>query len=376
MGEISAMDDGFYSSAGRVVDAALPNVGDKAKVQINVNIPVDQSGTVRVAFQFMAECERDENGVKGRVQLDGGVQAAQELDAYFVTLKVFARATVFGYLESYGDTATQMFSLLGLGIQQRIDGVSSDVADSVFNRSYIDQTMRQMDSDDYVESGLGASVSVGGSASAGSGDDAASAGAGGGVTGSTGTRLSTDGRGGVRETDVDKLAVAINGSASPFGLEGKLVFKWADNTLTGFEAELSGEAMMDAGDLNEVIVGGRWLSGTIGSVANMIRGGQGMVDDQNAARQVGGLVSFIHSSSGVGVLAEGASAQAISQLSGMGVSLGHKLTVKGTWSASSGFGLEIDLERVGQIEFGDSPRDTVYVLVENVQRVFKIQVGS
>jgi hypothetical protein len=324
----------------------------------------------------MAECERDENGVKGRVQLDGGVQAAQELDAYFVTLKVFARATVFGYLESYGDTATQMFSLLGLGIQQRIDGVSSDVADSVFNRSYIDQTMRQMDSDDYVESGLGASVSVGGSASAGSGDDAASAGAGGGVTGSTGTRLSTDGRGGVRETDVDKLAVAINGSASPFGLEGKLVFKWADNTLTGFEAELSGEAMMDAGDLNEVIVGGRWLSGTIGSVANMIRGGQGMVDDQNAARQVGGLVSFIHSSSGVGVLAEGASAQAISQLSGMGVSLGHKLTVKGTWSASSGFGLEIDLERVGQIEFGDSPRDTVYVLVENVQRVFKIQVGS
>jgi hypothetical protein len=125
-----------------------------------------------------------------------------------------------------------------------------------------------------------------------------------------------------------------------------------------------------------VLVGGRWLSGTIGSLGRIVGGGAGMLDDASAARQVGGLASFISQSSGTGVLAEAASARALASLEGMGVKLGHKLSVLGKWEAGKGYGLDITLERVSQIEFGDNPRDTVYVLVENVQRVFQIHVGD
>lgn len=110
------------------------------------------------------------------------------------------------------------------------------------------------------------------------------------------------------------------------------------------------------------------------SLAGVIGGGSGLLDNENAARQAGGLVSFIRSNSGIGALGEAASAKAISKLEGMGVKLGHKLTIQGKWSKSDGYGLEVNLERVSQIEFGDSPRDLVYVLVENVQRVFRIKV--
>lgn len=75
-------------------------------------------------------------------------------------------------------------------------------------------------------------------------------------------------------------------------------------------------------------------------------------------------------------MAEAASAQAIEQLSSLGVKLGHELSVKGTWKAGVGFGVDITLSRKSEIEFGDSPADLVYVLVENLQRVFQIHVGA
>jgi len=379
MGEVSGMDDGFYSSAGGVLDVLLPNVGDKGKVQINVNIPIDQSGSVRVSFEFVAEAERDANGVKGKIQVGGGVTATTTVDLYFVAVDAFARGMVFGYMESYGDSSTEMFRLMGLGIQQRLAGASQDIADAVFDRAYISATMREMDSDDYVESGLGVAVSAGASVRTGAPGTEPAASAGGGVTYQEGTRLTSDGRGGVRENDAAQLQVQLNGQASPFALAGKITGKWLNDELGGVDVEVEGEAMLGADELSEVVVGGRWLSGMMGSLISIIQGGQGLVQDENVARQVGGMASFIGQSSGIGQLAEGASARAIDNLSGMGVSLGHKLTVKVSWTAGQGYGLEITLERVGQIEFSTNPRnptprDTVYVLVENVQRVFQITV--
>ena len=181
------------------------------------------------------------------------------------------------------------------------------------------------------------------------------------------------------KNDAGQLQVQLNGSASPFALTGKITAKWLNGALNGVDAEVEGEAMIGADELSEVVVGGQWLSGMMGNLVTILQGGQGMLDDQNAARQVGGMISFVQQSSGLGALAEGASAQALDNLRGMGVSLGHKLTVKVSWEAGKGLGLEILLERVGQIEFSTNPsnptpRDTVYVLVENVQRVFKISI--
>ena len=140
LGEVQAMDGGFYRTAGGLVDAMLPNEGDKGKLQLNLNIPVDQSGTVRVAFEFIAEAERDENGVKGRIQVGGGVQARQEIDAYFFTVEAFARAVIFGYVEAQGDSGEEMWRMMALGLQNRLDGVSSRIADAVFERQQIEAT--------------------------------------------------------------------------------------------------------------------------------------------------------------------------------------------------------------------------------------------
>lgn len=370
MGEVRSLDGKFSRTAGGVVDALLPNEGDKGKVQVNVNVPVDASGTVRVAFEFVAECERDDKGVKGRIQVGGGVSAKQEIDLYFATAEVFAQALVFGYMECYGDSSAEMFDLMLLGIQRRVAGVSQRVADAVFDAKQMQAIVRGMDQDDYAESGLGASFSAGAGASAGD----SSAEATGGVAGSTGTKLTSDGKGGLKSDSVSQVQATLQGLADPFGLNGKIVGKYQQGQLNAVEAELSGEAMIGADKLNELVVGGRWVSGVIGKLGGIVGGGAGMVQDKNAARRIGGLASFIKDSSGSGVLAEAASAKAIAQLKNMGVKLGHKLTVKGTWEGGK-YGLEIALERVSQIEYGKNPRDLVYVLVENVQRVFRIKVG-
>lgn len=372
MGQVDSMGDSFSRRAGSVLDALLPNEGDKGKVQININIPVDQSGTVRVGFEFSVEAERTDEGVKGRIQVGGGVSASIEKNLYFATFSAFAQAQVYGYMESQGGSSAAMFDLMVLGIQQRVAGASQRVADAVFDRDKIDQTIEAMSESDYVESGLGVSVSAGIGASAG--DE--SVGAGAGVNASTGTRLTRGARGGLDETSVSQVTGSISGSISPFSTQGSLQGKWSNGQFQALEAKLEGEAMVGADQLNEMVVGGRWLSGAVGNVASIITGSAGMLDDDNAARQAGGLAAFMHRGSGVGVLAEAASARAISQLEGMGVNLGHKFTVAGTWDRDKGFGMELGLERVSQIEFGDNPRDLVYVLVENVQRVFNIKIGG
>lgn len=301
----------------------------------------------------------------------GGVLAVQEVDLYAMTAEAFAQARVFGYLECYGDSSAEMFDLMLLGIHYRLAEASQPVADSVFGVEKIGAIARAMDDDDYAESGLGVSLSVGGSVS--SGDEGMGAAAGAGLQ--AGTRIQSDGRGGLREEETAQVEGALSGAVDPFAVGGKLLGKWRRGQFTTLEAELAGEAMIGADQLSELVVGGRWLSGVIGQLGGIVSGGSSLLGEPQAARRAGGLASFIHQSSGSGVLAEAASARAITQLRGMGVNLGHKLTLKGTWEEGKGYGVEILLERVSQIEYGDNPRDLVHVLVENVQRVFRIQVG-
>ena len=177
-GEMETLGGGFVSAAGGLVDACLPNEGDKGKVQIAVNVPVEQSGTVMVGLNFVTEAERDDNGVKIRAQLGGAVTASQRVSLYFVTMEAFARAEVFGFMEAYGDTSREAFQLMLLAIQNRIAAQSETVADALFERGAINAVQGQMDGDDYVESGLGGRFSAGVGVSDGDGDSLAGAGAG------------------------------------------------------------------------------------------------------------------------------------------------------------------------------------------------------
>jgi hypothetical protein len=319
-GEVGTLGGGFVSAAGGLVDACLPNEGDKGKIQIAVNIPVDSSGTVKVGLNFVTEAERDDNGVKIRAQLGGVVTASQEIPLYFVTMEAFARGEVFGFIESYGDTSTEAFELILLAVQNRIAGYSDTVADALFERAHIDAVQSHMDSDDYVESGLGGSLSAGMGVSDSSGDDIAAVG--GGVGGSTGTRLESNGSGGVRERGVSTLEGALNGSVPPFGLEGKLKGKWTDGQLSQVEGEVSGQHELDMDSL-QTVVGARWISGVVGTLNSLMTGGSGVLNDDNAVQRIGGIASTLNQVSMSGSLAEGAAAQAIDGLAGASVTSAH-----------------------------------------------------
>ena len=168
---------------------------------------------------------------------------------------------------------------------------------------------------------------------------------------------------------------ALTGSRDPFSLEGKLKGKWTEGQLSQVEAEVSGQANLDMENLH-MVVGARWVSGVVSTLTSLMTGGQGVLDDQNAARRGGGIASTLGEVSASGALAEGAAAQAIDGLRGAGVTLAHKVTVKGVWDASKGYGAELTLERVGGIEVGRNERDRFYLMVENLQRVFQIKVGA
>jgi hypothetical protein len=372
-GEMSTLGGGFVSAAGGLVDACLPNEGDKGKVQLAVNVPVDSSGTIKVGFNFVTEAERDDNGVKIRAQLGGAVTASQEIPLYFVTLEAFARAEVFGFIEAYGDTSAEAFELMLLAIQRRIANQSETVAGALFDNAHIQAVQNHVDSDDYVESGLGGSFSAGAGVSDGSGDSLAGVGA--SVGGTTGTRLQSNGRGGLNQLGVSTVEGALSGSFPPFGLEGKVKGKWTEGQLSQVEAEVSGQHELDMDQLGTV-VGARWVSGVVGQLNSLITGGAGILNDDNAARRVGGITSTLSQMSMSGSLAEGAAAQALNNLEGVGVTIAHKITVKGQWDAAKGYGAEITLERVGGIQVGRNVRDRLYVLVENLQRVFQIKIGA
>jgi hypothetical protein len=206
-----------------------------------------------------------------------------------------------------------------------------------------------------------------------SGDDIAAVG--GGVGGSTGTRLESNGSGGVRERGVSTLEGALNGSVPPFGLEGKLKGKWTDGQLSQVEGEVSGQHELDMDSL-QTVVGARWISGVVGTLNSLMTGGSGVLNDDNAVQRIGGIASTLNQVSMSGSLAEGAAAQAIDGLAGASVTIAHKVTVKGAWDVSKGYGAELTLERVGGVQIGRNERDRVFVLVENLQRVFQLKVGA
>jgi hypothetical protein len=376
LGEVNGLNSGFTDTAGGLLDRLIPNEGDKGKLEILINVPLDQTGTVNVSFLFACEVERDDKGVIGRVRIGGGVTCVQEVRAYFFAFDVFARAMVFGYMEANGANGAAMFKHLLLGIQRRVASVSKRIADAVFDAKFIEDVVEDMRAGDYVTSGLGATVEAGANLTIGHGEDAQEEGAGAGVTALTGTTLTADGQGNLASQGVSQLSGKLTGSADPFALEGSLTGKWTEGTLSGVEGELSGAANLSGGELNELVVGGRWLSGVISQLGSILSGGSGLLQKDDAARKAGALGSFVANVTFGGALVEKASADAISKLNGMGVEVGHRLNLKAGWDAKEGMSLEISLERTNTIEYGDSLTDRVHVLLENVQRVFKIKFGG
>lgn len=220
MGTVTALDSGFGSTAG----ALAPDVGDRGKLTLCVNVPVDPSGTVKVGLSFEASVARSAKGVTLGVGLGGHVSASKEIDAYFATMKAFAAASITGRMESFADNGTQAFNQLLLGIEDQVRSASDTLADAMFTPAFIVTTTKDMDEDDYVESSLTGEVSAGLDVDAGDDFKQPNATATATVSGSTAKKLSKKG-GKLTESTSKSLAGSLKLAAPPFSATGTLTGK-------------------------------------------------------------------------------------------------------------------------------------------------------
>lgn len=362
LGNIDRFDDGFYGSAGSVLEAMLPNDGDKGKLQLNVNLNVNPS--VAVSFQFVAEAERDGGNYKVRCEVGAGVTARIDL----WVAEAFARAMVFGYLEAQGDSGAEAFRFLVYGIYDRVSSVSRRAADYVWGDSFGRTTRRLMDDDDYVESGLGAEAS--GGFSTGSGGPSGSA----GIRASTGTRISDHGN---RREAVGLVTGKLAFNFSPWAGEFSVKLSRRGEVESG-EISISGERTANLLDFTSAIENGalqelmiNWVAGIVGTVQGLIRGTSGV--DGSAAQRFGSVLGLVRTHSfGVNVGSTAALQAARSRVQNLAsANIGQKLTIAVGFNPSATT-LDITLERLSQIEVGRNPRDAVYLLVENLDRIIRI----
>ncbi|GAB4569898.1 MAG: hypothetical protein Tsb0020_24320 [Haliangiales bacterium] len=361
LGEITTFGDSFYSRAGAVLDALLPNEGDKGKVQINVNLPVNAN--VRVSFQFVCEGERNSNGIKSRVEVGAGVTATVDL----WVAEAFAQAMVFGYLEAQGSNGAEVFRFMSLALYERVASVSRDAADYVWGRSFRRRSRAMMEGEDFVESGMGVEFSAG--LSADGGNQAVGA----GVRASTGTRIDPTG-----EHSVAMLAGKFAITSAPWSGEvgvqlsgndgqeaGQLSFSLARNTNI-----LDFATMLEDGSIQTIMLD--WCASSMAMLQSLIRQTNG-AQGQNLARRVGAIANMVRSGSlGVSL----GSAAAIRGLSGTlsslsAASMGQKLTIAlGVTPSSISF--QADLERTSQLEFGANARAPVYVSLETASSMLSL----
>lgn len=361
LGEISTFGDAFYSRAGAVLDALLPNQGDKGKVQINVNLPVNSN--VRVSFQFVCEGERNADGLKARVEVGAGVTATVDL----WVAEAFARAMVFGYLESQGDNGQEVFRFMSLALYERVASVSRDAADYVWGRSFRRRSRGMMDEGDYVESGMGVEFAAG--LSADGGNQAVGA----GVRASTGTRITAAG-----SQDVNMIAGKLALTAAPWS--GELGVQ-----LTGGQGNESGElsfslartanmldfaGVLEDGSIQTLMID--WCARALSTARSLIartNGAQG----QDMARRVGAIAGMVRSNSfGMNIGSAAALRGLGQQLRSLNShNLGQKLTIK-LGVTPNNVSFQADLERTTQIEFGANDRAPVYVNLENSSTMISI----
>ena len=312
------------------------------------------------------------------MQAGGGVRGSTKTDLYLATFEAFAQAKVFGYMETAAANGVKSFEQILLGIHHQIKGVSEDVAGWLFTDEQIEGFTAGMRDDDYVEQGLGLEVSAGASLSVEDGDedqdDSVSLSATGGTT--VGTRL-TKNDDGLDEDDTRTVTGGTKLIASPFVANGSLTGRWVNGKMDSIKGAFTGDAMVSVEDLNAALVGSQWFSGMFNAISDCITGASGLLDDENAARKVGSLASFVVGNSGLGVGAEVGTQKALKGLSDFnGVSIGHRLNVDVGWSESKGMEMKISLGRVSKIAFGDAPTDTVYVALENLQELFHLEASA
>jgi hypothetical protein len=355
LGQVTSLD-GFCTQAGRFADAVAPNDGSEGQVTLAFNLPVVANGSVTIGMRFEMGVERDRDKVKVRTQVGGRIVGTA--DAWIV--EAWLAAQIYGYIEAETTSGAESVRLLMYAIQQRVAGGSQRLADAMFARRFVQETERDIEGEDYVDSGLGVEVSGGvGVGPSGSGGPEVEAAA----SRDSGTRISRgEGAGGGLER---RDAVTWRGSAGfeqePFSVAGEVESKWVAGAFHEAEVEVSGEAELDLDHL-ERVVGPEFLSGLVSSVGSLVRSNSALMaqGDAGVGRRIGGFADFLTGSTGLR-FAEAAAIQRLFSRYGErapGMTLSHSITVKAKVDKDGLVELTARLARLSTITAGTHGEDS------------------
>ncbi|THF76867.1 hypothetical protein [Cohnella fermenti] len=118
--------NGGFAKVGKVIDLAVPNVGDSSSFDFELKIPVDQTGSVYVLFGLAAEAERE--------QADGGktdltVNAQITFGAGFQTWGLDANFRAGLFMESQAKDSVGVMKLLSYGMYREMRNIAPRAAE-------------------------------------------------------------------------------------------------------------------------------------------------------------------------------------------------------------------------------------------------------
>jgi len=375
LGMLEGLGAKFQHKAGALADKVAPEAGRTGRITIFSNIPVAAGGLVKVSFKFMDQVLRGDDGkVTMKMTVGGGVTAGKEIDLYFATVKAFAAAQVFGYIEAKGDSGEECFRLMALGIHSRLSKVNKKLANAVISADTVKVALANMDEDEYVETGLGVEVAIGGG-----GEVHPDQQAGGWAYGSAqkGERLTKGEDGELKADEYSQKSVSLGCWLPPFRAMGSLTSRQKGGKPAGVDANVSGVAMMSIGDLEGRILGGTFALDMLSRLGKELRkagkkaakGGDGAISEQMADEMVAkSATKFV-----VGQATHAAIKSLNSDYGGMAI--GFALSIDATWTPGADTEITLSLQKQDRIDIGKSFRDDLLMVrLESLQDIFKVEI--
>ncbi len=257
VGELDGLGKKFQKKAGGLLEKVAREPGQTGRLSVFTNVPIDGAGFIKASFKFMGQVSRGADGkVTMKASVGGGVSAGKEIDLYFATIKAFAAAQVYGYIEAKGDTGEECFQLMALGIHRRLAKINKKLANAVVGKGTVEAAVAGMDDEDYVETGMGVEGVVGAGGEIHPDQDVggwASAGR------QSGERVSKGDDGELKTEKYNQMSQSIGTWLPPFRLSGSYTAKKKDGAMAGIDMSLTGGAMMSIGDIEGRLAGGTFV---------------------------------------------------------------------------------------------------------------------
>lgn len=380
LGKMEALDEGFYAAGGAVIDGLVPTVGQTGKVELSAEVPLDASGTASAVFTFSAKVARTGKGVKATIAVDFSAGVGQELDLWITTAKVFAKAGVKGSMEALGDSGEEVLRLMALGIRQRIAGLSETVADLVFDRGTIEDTVESMDEKDYVQSVLAGAASAGATLGK-KGEDQA----GGEVAAEAGIKEKlTKGSSGALEAEhiqYGSVSASVSGVVRDFKVKGTLTGGVSQSEKAGrtgsLQLALSGSAPVEGEEIEDLVTGGSYVADSLSAMGGLVEAVQANVDGEENVRMASSLAKYLVATSGVSTAAQQGAIEAAAELKKLGASVDFTLTAAAAINHKGEPGFRLQLSKTNKFSYeGGARKAKVKVLVSNLQDVINVSAGK